>query len=260
MFDSSGGWMDLVAAIPGRCLAVDLPGFGHSSAPAHPRLSAYAKDVVRGLDDIGVGSFTLIGHSLGGGVATTVAERLSSQVAALILCAPVGFGRIPLAEAAALPILRDITSLCAPHVLSNPMLLGLVYAEFVTNGVFPTRELRRRLAAGARRVRPGLRAAVEAIAAAGRAPDAFHRRSVDYGGPVTAVWGERDTIVPASHRHGVAASLPAARCEVWAGMGHHPQRERPRLLAELVGHVREGLIREQSGVGNTPRTATCSPA
>jgi pimeloyl-ACP methyl ester carboxylesterase len=156
------------------------------------------------------------------------------QVASLVLCAPVGFGRIALAEFAALPFVRQLASGLAPHVLANPFLLNLVYADLVTTGARPSEELRSRLAADAGHVTPGFRAAVEAVATAGRSAHAFHRRSVGYRGPVTAVWGDRDAIVPPSHRRGLIAALPQAHVQVWAGMGHHPQRERPQMLAELV--------------------------
>jgi pimeloyl-ACP methyl ester carboxylesterase len=40
-----------------------------------------------------------------------------------------------------------------------------------------------------------------------------------YRGPVVAVWGDRDRLVPVSHHHGVRAAFPQARieiCQVWA--------------------------------------------
>ncbi len=247
LLDSSAGWDDLARASRRPCLAIDLPGFGHSSPPSRPRLSAYAEDVVYGLRQLGVSSCNLVGHSLGGGVATTVAERMRSEVESLVLCAPVGFGRLPLAELAALPLVRHLTVGFLPHVLVNSLLLGSVYASFVSGGMRPSEELRRQLAADAGRVGPGLRAAVEALAAAGRSSRAFYRRSVHYHGPVSVVWGDRDALVPPSHISGVMAALPQAHVHVWPGMGHHPQRERPRELAELVEVACEGRPPDLSG-------------
>jgi pimeloyl-ACP methyl ester carboxylesterase len=192
-------------------------------------------------------------------VATAVAERMPDEVFSLVLFAPVGFGRIALAELAALPFLRELAAGLAPYVLANPFMLSRVYADFVTSGARPTDELRRRLAADAGRVAPGFRAAVEAVAAAGRSPRAFHRRLVNYQGRVAAVWGDRDTIVPCSHRRGLTAALPHAHVELWTGMGHHPQRERPQKLAELVAAAREGRIPDSCGARSDdrpPRTRT----
>ena len=79
-----------------RCYAVDLPGFGDSDRPTRNRMSAYAEDVQGALAATEVHDFTLVGHSLGGAVATALAERLRDDVTALVLMAPAGFGRIVL--------------------------------------------------------------------------------------------------------------------------------------------------------------------
>jgi pimeloyl-ACP methyl ester carboxylesterase len=234
LLDSSAGWADLAGRTSQPCIAIDLPGFGDSPAPTRPRLSAYAEDVLTTLSTLDVGSFTLVGHSLGGGVAAAVAERMREEVQALVLCAPAGFGRIPLAELAALPGLRTVAAGSLPHLMTRRLLVGAVYASFVTSGIGPTEELCRRLAAEAARVGPGVRAALEALAASGRSSRAFHRRPVGYDGPVTALWGGRDALVPAAHVSGVQRALPQARIHVWRGMGHHPQRERPAEFAALV--------------------------
>lgn len=48
------------------------------------------------------------------------------------------------------------------------------------------------------------------------------------------IWGDSDHLAPASHARGVRAALAQARIEVWPGMGHHLQEERPRALADFV--------------------------
>lgn len=74
----------------------------------------------------------------------------------------------------------------------------------------------------------------KAVVRGGLSARAFHRRRVDYGGPVVVVWGDRDRIVPQSHVAGVATAFPHADSRVWRAMGHHHQVERPTLLAGLV--------------------------
>jgi alpha/beta hydrolase fold len=54
LLDSSAGWSDLGPASRRPCLAIDLPGFGQSSPPCRPRLSAYAEDVIDGLRELDV--------------------------------------------------------------------------------------------------------------------------------------------------------------------------------------------------------------
>jgi pimeloyl-ACP methyl ester carboxylesterase len=90
--------------------------------------------------------------------------------------------------------------------------------------------------------RPGARHATRAIAAAGLAGDALHRRAVAYGGPVEAVWGAHDQLVPVAHAAAVVRALPQARVEIWPGMGHHPQRERPGPLAALLARACAGSV------------------
>ena len=48
------------------------------------------------------------------------------------------------------------------------------------------------------------------------------------------LWGERDALVPIAHVEALRRALPQAHVEVWAGMGHHPQRERPDDLRAFI--------------------------
>src|SRR4051812_23213806 len=75
LLDSSQGWDTLARRIARPCLAIDLPGFGGSALPYRPRIGYYADDVSLALAELGVARCTLVGHSLGGGVAAEVAER-----------------------------------------------------------------------------------------------------------------------------------------------------------------------------------------
>src|SRR4051812_22966301 len=166
MLDSAAGWQSFAATLGRRCLALDLPGFGRSDLPVRGRLDAYADDVAAALREAGVQRFVLVGHSLGGGVATAVAERLRDDVAALVLLAPVGFGRIPLAEAASLPGVRSLLPLALPHALRNPLLTTAAYTTLVTRHAAPDPRLVGRLMAGAAGAMPGAREALRAIVAA----------------------------------------------------------------------------------------------
>jgi pimeloyl-ACP methyl ester carboxylesterase len=77
-------------------------------------------------------------------------------------------------------------------------------------------------------------AAVQAIAAAGRSRRGFHSRDVNFEGPVAALWGARDALVPLDHTKAVRRALPQTHLEIWPRMGHHPQRERPAQLARFI--------------------------
>jgi pimeloyl-ACP methyl ester carboxylesterase len=255
LLDCAVGWKHLARMIDRPCYAVDLPGFGDSDCPTRNRISAYAEDVQAALAALDIHQFTLVGHSLGGAVATALAERLREDVAALVLMAPAGFGRIHLAEAIQLPGVRTVVRHGLPLALINPVTALGVYTAVVGNGHLPDAELVARLRKNAHRWAPGAACANEAITASGRSPRAFHRRQLDYRGPVLALWGEHDRLVPLAHRGGVMTAFPHAQVSVWKKMGHHPQRERPSELARFIeAACARGSSGRHAATGSQPRS------
>jgi pimeloyl-ACP methyl ester carboxylesterase len=233
LLDSSEGWAALARLTHRPCIAFDLPGFGGSQPPREPRVDSYADDIVAALEQLGVEDCTLVGHSLGGAVAAVVAER-DPAVHSLALLAPAGFGAIPLADAFALPGIHQLAMFALPIALVTPPVVAAAYTTFVSNRTPPEPELIARLRSHAFRSATGTRMAIRALAHSGRADDAMHKRRLAFDGPVAALWGDRDGLVPTAHARGLATALPQAHVEVWPGMGHHPQRERPLELARFI--------------------------
>ncbi len=245
LFDDSEGWAQLARDTHRPCYALDLPGFGASSLPSRSRVSAYAEAIVEALDQLDVDGCTLVGHSLGGAVATAVAER-SDKVWALALLAPAGYGHIRIAEAVSLPIIKNLTEAALPLALVNPLTITAAYATFVAHHRLPSKDLMDRVRRRAFSSGPGVRMAVEAIAAAGRSERGFTGRQVAFHGPVAALWGQHDALVSPTHLPALRAALPQAHAEVWRGMGHHPQRERPAELARFIeSHAVTGRTRRR---------------
>src|SRR3954453_17676153 len=241
LFDDAVGWDALARDTHRPCYGVDLPGFGASDCPTRPRLSAYAEDIVDGLAALGVAECTLVGHSLGGGVAVAVgggtaapgAER-PGAVRALALLAPVGFGPIGVAEAMALPGVLELSQLALPFALVSPLTVTAAYTTFVAHGHLPSRDLMARLRKRAFRSGPGGGRATLAIAASGRSPRGFAHRPVAFDGPVAAVWGGRDALVPLEHADALRDALPQPHVEPWRGRGRRPQGERPAEPARFM--------------------------
>jgi pimeloyl-ACP methyl ester carboxylesterase len=234
LMDCSAGWETLAKATHRPVVAFDLPGMGKSDCPTSPQFCAFAADLADAIKILGVRDFTLVGHSFGGAVATALAERIPDEVAALVLLAPSGFGRIAATELTSAPVVKQIFRHALPLALANPITATGIYMGMIAPGRTPDRKLLGRLCSRAWRITPGVQMAAQAMADAGRCESAFFRRQVGYHGPVLALWGSNDVVVSPGHREGLATAFPQAEISVWDGMGHHPQRERPEELLRFV--------------------------
>lgn len=74
-----------------RCLALDLPGYGESYVGNCPRsMSFFSECIVDFASELGIESFHLAGHSMGGHIALYTAIHSPSSLESLILMAPAG--------------------------------------------------------------------------------------------------------------------------------------------------------------------------
>lgn len=83
-----------------RCIALNLPGFGGTSAPQQPSLRQYAETVSQTIARLHLKDYTLIGHSMGGKIALQVAvmSHYPPQQVVLIAPSPVTVEPMPEAE------------------------------------------------------------------------------------------------------------------------------------------------------------------
>lgn len=234
LFDCSLGWKHFGSATRRTCIAFDLPGFGRSAMPAENRFASYASDILSALDILGVESFSLVGHSLGGAVAAELSEQAGGRTLNLTLLSPAGFGTVPLAELLAGTALGRLVRLGVPLALSNPLSAAGIYMAVVSRGRPPERQLLGRVMRRAFTTAPGALAANNALVAAARDPNGYVHRRVRYDGPVSVLWGAADVLMPIAHAARVREAIPQAKLTVWKGMGHHPQRERPRQLNKYL--------------------------
>jgi pimeloyl-ACP methyl ester carboxylesterase len=75
-----------------RCIAMDLPGYGHSSKADYPGdMTFYAGVIADLIRHLKIEPVTLVGHSMGGQIAMVTALGHPDLVSGLVLVAPAGF-------------------------------------------------------------------------------------------------------------------------------------------------------------------------
>lgn len=110
---SSVFWQSTIAALAGefRCLAPDLRGYGDTEplpVLARTGLDDMAGDVLAAIDELGIGLFHLIGHSMGGGVAMKMLLRRPEALSSVTLVDPISpFGYSGTADERGTPCFAD---------------------------------------------------------------------------------------------------------------------------------------------------------
>jgi pimeloyl-ACP methyl ester carboxylesterase len=218
--------------------SLDLPGFGWSDpVTGATTLESLADSLPAYLDAAGVaGPVTVIGNSLGGAVAMTLATRHPDRVRALVLADSAGFGRQVTVGLRMLAFDPLATLLMRPTPGNSRRSTRTIFHD----PALTTDERVRH--AQVLSARPSHAATMLDIArdlGTVRGVSARWRRPLVEGVrlsglPVLAVWGDRDRILPPAHLAAVARELPAARTRLIPDCGHMPQIERPDLFAGLV--------------------------
>jgi pimeloyl-ACP methyl ester carboxylesterase len=228
-----------------RVINLDLPGFGLTRRmKGHWGLEGFARAVVALLDTLEERRpVHVMGNSLGGAVAMTLAANHPDRVAGLLLVNSAGFGRE--ANVSLLPM--------AYGALSSLPLVGRRFRSLARNtGIQAMRdvffdpslltdEMIRH--AGELNRQPDFRVTFVATAAqlglpvVGTYP--WWRRSLltrleQADVPTMVLWGDADSVLPASHFHAAVDALPNADSHLFPDTGHMPQLERPEEFAELA--------------------------
>ena len=240
--DSSATWRIVLPALARKHLVIapDLLGHGMSAKPrADYSVAAYANGMRDLLGVLGVDRVTLVGHSLGGGVAMQFAYQFPEKTERMVLVASGGAGR------GVSPLLRVATVPGAAALLAGVQLPGARLA------VAAVVELLRRLDTGLGGDAADLKRIVDALPDA-RSRAAFIRTLravVDWRGqvvtmldrcylargmPTMLVWGTRDSVLPVGHAYQARAAMPGSRLEIFEGAGHFPYHTDPLQFVAVV--------------------------
>ena len=238
---SSETWAKMIPRLIGQrtVIAPDLLGHGASAKPPGDySLGAYANLLRDLLEAIGLERCTLVGHSLGGGVALQFSYQFPERVERLVLVSSGGLGREvhPILRAAALhgadvvlPWLsvggaRSIGTLVKTmgklgFRASND--IGETWRSFVA---LENPEARRAFLQTVRGI----------IDVGGQRVSANDKLYLAAEIPTMIVWGEKDPLIPVSHAHRAHEQMPGSQLEIFPGVGHFPHLDDPERFAAIL--------------------------
>jgi pimeloyl-ACP methyl ester carboxylesterase len=242
LLGSHQNWSRLMGELAAdrRLIAPDLFGHGASAKPMGDySLGAHAATLRDLLDRLGIDTVTLVGHSLGGGIAMQFAYLFPERVERLVLVSSGGLGRelslllrsasLPGAEFV-LPVIAsrwvrdraaDVAGCLAKVGIRPKSDLSEAWRGFVSLG---EAENRRAFLATTRAV----------IDPGGQTVTARHHLPLAEPVPVLLVCGARDRIIPSWHAVTAQQGFPGSRVEIFEGAGHFPHLDQPERFAAVL--------------------------
>lgn len=220
-----------------RVILLDLPGAGLS--PPDPTGdytdSRSLQLIIALMDQLGVARASVVGHSMGGRLAWSLAASHPERVDKLVLVAPDGFASpgFEYGRAPDVPAMLGLMEYALPRPLLR-MNLAPAYADPATlTDALTTRYQDLMLA-------PGARGAMLA-----RMRQTVLQDPVPLLGriqaPTLLVWGQQDAMIPIANAADYIRAMPQATLVSLPGVGHLPHEEAPdRSLEPVLAFLRPG--------------------
>ncbi|GAB3257926.1 alpha/beta fold hydrolase [Nocardioides dilutus] len=235
-------WDPVFDDLAGTCdvIAVDLPGHGSSSRMRGDySLGSMASSVRDILGELGVKTATIVGHSLGGGIAMQFMYQFPERCERLVLVSSGGLGRevTPMLRALSVPgaglALAGAAKLQHQrHVAAAGRFVRPLAALAWNDLPYMVRQM---ATLDDPETRRSFLATINAvIEPGGQGINATERLHLADGLPTLIVWGEKDRMIPSSHGRAAADLVPGCRFELVSGAGHYPHEDSPELFASLV--------------------------
>jgi abhydrolase domain-containing protein 6 len=228
------GWLTLIGKLRGRAIiALDLPGFGGASPIGADRATAVhqARAVKGVLDHLNVSRATLVGSSMGGGIALRFAHDYPEQTRAVVLLGSVG------------PTVDKSQLLEALDRGENPLLPGTL-GEYLAMINFVTHKkpwIPRSIAAYLADDQSARKSHLTALFAGWLAQDELEMAAAlgDVKAPTLVIHGEKDRVIDLSTARAIASHVKNSTLLVLPGVGHVPQLEAPGEVARAIdAHLR----------------------
>lgn len=214
-----------------RAIALDLAGHGGTAKPMAPyTVTYYARHVASFLEALNLGRVTLVGVSLGGAIAGTVALRWPQRLARLVLVDAAGVGRKGQSWASR----RLFMPALFWQVLGRPK--RPVLRRFLEEAIFASPALATEEVID-EMVDAHLNSRLAALFTGFTLmlPDAhLYPRLPQIQLPTLIIWGSEDRTFPVSDAHDAARQIPGARLEVVDGVGHVPMQESPQAFNQIL--------------------------
>jgi pimeloyl-ACP methyl ester carboxylesterase len=242
--DSSETWNSVHAKLAQRftVIAPDLLGHGESAKPrADYSVAAFANGMRDLLIALGIHRVTVVGHSLGGGIAGQFAYQYPEFVERVVLVAAGGVTTdvSPALRLAAMPMGAEaLAALRLPGAMPTLRLFGRA-AKTVLGATQIGRDLPDLLGLVERLRDPAALSAFShtlrgAVDGHGQYITMLDRSYLMTSVPTQLIWGEDDPIIPVSHARIAQEAMPGARLEVFNDSGHMPHHDDPDRFVETV--------------------------
>ena len=227
-------WATGLAADGQRVIRFDLPGHGLSPPdPSGDYTDARSRQLLLALmDQLGVARASLVGHSIGGGIAWAFAAEHPERVNKLVLVSPDGFASpgFDYGKAPEVPMSFQLMR----HALPKP-LLRMTLAPAYADPALLTDEVAGRyhdLMRGPG-VRDALIARMRQTVLADPVPALRRIRA-----PTLLLWGEQDAMIPFANSADYVKAIPMVTLAPLAGVGHLPHEEAPeRSLVPVLAFL-----------------------
>jgi pimeloyl-ACP methyl ester carboxylesterase len=241
MAGSSETWRAVIPQLSRkyRVVAPDLLGHGKSDKPRGDySLGAFAVWLRDLLDELGISRATVVGQSLGGGVAMQFVYQHPDYCQRLVLISSGGLG--PDVGWTLRLLSAPGAELILPAIAPRPVLTvgNKLRSWFSATGIQSPRGAEIWSAysslSDAETRQAFLRTLRSVVDPRGQAVSALNRLHLTSELPTMVIWGDQDRIIPVEHGYALHEARAGSRLEVLEGVGHFPHVERPSEVVDLI--------------------------
>jgi pimeloyl-ACP methyl ester carboxylesterase len=200
-----------------RVLSIDLPGHGRSGGQGEATIAAYAARVEAWLDALNLDGSVLVGHSMGGAIALSIALEYPSRVAGLILVGTGGRLRVH-------PMILDLSTQDTRFKEVVDIIIGQSFSTFAPARLVELAKLR--MAETSSQVLHHDFVACNQF-------DVMDRLgALDI--PVQVICGRDDVLTPEKYSQYLVEVIPRAELALIEDAGHMVMLEKPKKVADVI--------------------------